>query len=102
MSGISFLPAREIQYHQVQGEASLGLITAPGFTMFMVLLDDVLKTFMATFTLMTLHSIWWREFVVRSWPNGGDIWGLGLACCIYMYHQTVMFSGLFYAGAPMA
>jgi hypothetical protein len=97
----SFLPAREVQYNQIAGEASLGLITAPRFTAMLTILDDLLKMTCVMCAVFAIHSIWWDKDVVSNWPNGGFIWELMIGAIFFMWHQICITVAPLLAGIPL-
>merc|ERR1712046_521102 len=70
------IPARINEEPRTYGEASLGLVTAPAFTLTLALFDDLIKTFLAQVFLFGLHAIWWDDSVCHMWTNGGKISGI--------------------------
>jgi hypothetical protein len=102
MSGQVFLPAREIQYNQMQAEASLGLITAPSVSLFLTTVDDILKMCCVIGVVFSLFSIWWDKTVTQSWPNGGGIWGIMVAAMFYINHDGSISTSLLFSGVPLA
>lgn len=99
LSSGSYNPAREAQYNQIWGEASLGLVSAPRCSLFLTLVDDVLKTSLTILIIFALHSIWWNKDIL-SWPTP-SIWSLMTAMLCLSFHINVLFGGSLFAGAPL-